>query len=269
MKGILIFAGTTEGRRLAEQASKLKVPCFVSAATEYGASILKDLPGITVLSGRMDQEQIRSFAARYQIGLVIDATHPFAEEATRNIADACREEQIPYVRCLREREPEEEAQMQAAEKNGRIRRVCSVEKAVEYLKETKGSILIATGGKELYRYREIDGWQKRCYARVLSTEEAVCEAARLGFRGRHLIAMQGPFTTEMNAALLRHTEAEYFVTKESGKEGGFPEKLQAARQTGAELVVVSRPEEEGCSLEEVMKKMEDYEAAADHRLCQE
>ena len=173
------------------------------------------------------------------------------------------------MRCRREREPEVEAQTRAAEEEGRLIRVSSVETAVEYLKKTEGNILIATGSKELYRYREINDWQKRCYARVLSTEEAVREASRLGFRGRHLIAMQGPFSVEMNVSLLRHTEAGYFVTKESGKEGGFPEKLQAARQTGAELVVVSRPEEEGCSLEEVMKKMEDYEAAADHRLCQE
>lgn len=268
MKGILIFAGTTEGRKLAEYASEQGISCFVSTATEYGGSILKDLPGITVLSGRMDKEQIQSFAARHCIGLVIDATHPFAEEATRNIADACREEQIPYVRCLRKRETEE-AQVQAAEEEGRLIRVSSVETAVEYLKKTEGNILIATGSKELYRYREIDGWQERCYARVLSTEGAVCEAARLGFRGKYLIAMQGPFTAEMNSALLRHTGAKYFVTKESGKEGGFPEKLQAARQTGAELVVVSRPEERGSSLEEVMKKMETYEAAADYRLRQE
>lgn len=258
MKGILIFAGTTEGRKLAEYASKQGISCFVSTATEYGGSILKDLPGITVLCGRMDKEQIRSFTEKHHIGLVIDATHPFAEEATGNIADACREEKIRYVRCLREREPEVETQTREAEVEGRLIRVSSVETAVEYLKKTEGNILIATGSKELYRYREIDGWQKRCYARVLSTEEAVREASRLGFRGRHLIAMQGPFSVEMNVSLLRYTGAGYFVTKESGKEGGFPEKLQAAQKAGAVLTAVRRPEEKGMSIDEAMCVLEEY-----------
>ena len=43
------------------------------------------------------------------------------------------------------------------------------------------------------------------------------ESAKLGFQGRHLIAMQGPFSREMNLALLRYTDAAYFVTKESGE----------------------------------------------------
>ena len=86
----------------------------------------------------------------------------------------------------------------------------------------------------------IEGYEKRCFARVLSTGEAVEESIRLGFRGRHLIAMQGPFSAEMNLALLHQTEARYFVTKESGKAGGFGEKLEAAKAAGAVLVAVAR-----------------------------
>ena len=61
------------------------------------------------------------------------------------------------------------------------------------------------------------------------------ESVRLGFKGRNLIAMQGPFSAEMNVALLHQTKAKYFVTKESGKAGGFEEKKKAARETGAVL----------------------------------
>ena len=121
----------------------------------------------------------------------------------------------------------------------------SVRQAVEYLKDTAGNILIATGSKELNLYTAIDGYRDRCFARVLSTAEAVEESVKLGFQGRHLIAMQGPFSREMNLALLRQTGAEYFVTKESGKAGGFEEKLMAAEEAGAVLVVVGRPEENG------------------------
>ena len=131
---------------------------------------------------------------------------------------------------------------------------------MEYLRHTQGNILIATGSKELHLYTAIEGYEKRCFARVLSTGEAVEESVRLGFKGRNLIAMQGPFSAEMSVALLHQTEATYFVSKESGKAGGFEEKVKAARETGAVLVVVGRPEEEGETLGDVTRMMEHFNA---------
>ena len=69
--------------------------------------------------------------------------------------------------------------------------------------------------------------------------------------------MQGPFSAEMNLALLHQTEARYFVTKESGKAGGFGEKLEAAKEAGAILVAVARPGEDGESLESVERLMKE------------
>ena len=85
------------------------------------------------------------------------------------------------------------------------------------------------------------------------------ESVRLGFKGRNLIAMQGPFSAEMNVALLHQTKAKYFVTKESGKAGGFEEKKKAARETGAVLVVVGRPAEEGETLADVIRMIGHFE----------
>lgn len=129
----------------------------------------------------------------------------------------------------------------------------SVRQAVSYLKRTTGNILITTGSKELHLYTEIEDYRQRCFARVLSTREAVEKSVDLGFEGRHLIAMQGPFSAEMNLALLKQTEASWFVTKESGTAGGFEEKLKAARLARAVPVIVGRPDETGESLETVKK----------------
>ncbi len=238
---ILIFAGTTEGRRLAEYAEEIGAACYVSTATEYGKEILGERPGIRMLSGRMDQEQIADFLVEKRIRLVIDATHPFACAVTENIRDACEGTGVRYVRCLREKG--------VTDVGNQMVMVDSVRQAVEYLKTTQGNILIATGSKELRLYTEIQGYKERCFARVLSTPESVKESAELGFQGRHLIAMQGPFSREMNLVLLRYADAAYFVTKESGKAGGFEEKLEAAHQAGAVPVVIGRPEESGESLE--------------------
>ena len=73
---ILIFAGTTEGRILAGYASAHSVRCFVSVATDYGKSLIGHLENITLLTGRMDEEEMERFIEENDIRLVIDATHP-------------------------------------------------------------------------------------------------------------------------------------------------------------------------------------------------
>lgn len=295
MPGILIFAGTTEGRLLAEYASGINnkkntgctgtaavhpVRCFVCTATEYGKSILDNLPGVVICAGRMDSAGIQSFIEKNNIDLVIDATHPFAREVTANIKTACaavnmkadvnhmqERPSVRCVRCLRGRNGRiSGANIRTADaeitKGGESTAVWadSVRQAVSYLKRTTGNILIATGSKELHLYTEIEDYRQRCFARVLSTREAVEKSVDLGFEGRHLIAMQGPFSVEMNLALLKHTEAAWFVTKESGTTGGFEEKLKAARLARAVPVIVGRPYETGESLETVKEMIKQIAA---------
>ena len=65
------------------------------------------------------------------------------------------------------------------------------------------------------------------------------------------MARQVPFCREMNSAVRHQTGAAYFVTKEAGKAGGFEEKLAAAEDAGAVLVVIGRPDETGESVERV------------------
>ena len=55
--------------------------------------------------------------------------------------------------------------------------------------------------------------------------------------------MQGPFTRELNEAMLRQVGAQWLVTKDSGTVGGTAEKLAAARDVGARCIVVTRPAE--------------------------
>ena len=246
---LLLFAGTTEGRMLAEHLSKKRIACYVSTATEYGKSLLQEeqLSDIIILAGRMNEEEIKTFLTEKKIDCVVDATHPFAKIVTENIVNACKETQTGYIRCLREMETSSE-DLAGQEQ---VRVFESVREAAEFLSTTEGKILITTGSKELKEYTKIGNYQERCFARVLSTKAAMEESVRLGFEGKHLIAMQGPFSEEMNLALLHQTRARYFVTKESGKAGGFEEKLKAAKKAGAVLIVIGRPQERGRSVQEV------------------
>ena len=250
VKQILVFAGTSEGHMVIDALAKMPVNVYVSVATEYGRTSFEHGSKAKVISGRMNAEAIRHFMIEKEIDIVIDATHPFAQAATANIKAACEGLPTEYIRCLRDSE-ELDINLQKT----KVISVASVGEAVEYLSETEGNIFISTGSKELSAYTKLKDYRERCYARVLPVWESLEESIRLGFEGRNLIAMQGPFSRELNIAMLRHVKASYFVTKESGKAGGFQEKLQAASETQAVLVVIKRPAEQGLSVEEVIRKL--------------
>ena len=239
---ILIFSGTTEGNQIAKELCKFPVKVYVSVATEYGKVCAQGQSEAEIITGRMDCEAIQAFVEKHQINIVIDATHPFARVVTENVRKVCDDTQTKYIRCVREAE-----KLENVEHENEVW-VENIEQAIKYLQQTKGNILVTTGGKELHKYSEIKNYQDRCYARVLSTEKSIKDAVKSGFEGKHLIAMQGPFSTEMNIALIHYTKAAYLVTKESGKAGGFEEKQEAAKCTGTKLVIVQRPIESGWSV---------------------
>lgn len=210
-------------------------------ATEYGKELVEDGENIHVLAGRLDVAGMGELAQGCQAELVIDATHPFAMEVSKNIRAMCEKADIPCVRVLREGSAGGENAVW----------VKNIKEAAAYLADKKGNILITTGSKELDPYTRIPDYRRRCFLRVLSTKEAVEHAVSKGFEGKHLIAMQGPFSEGMNEQLLVHVKARYLVTKDSGKIGGFQEKMEAARKAGAVPVVIGRPQERGIPLKEV------------------
>ena len=122
--------------------------------------------------------------------------------------------------------------------------------AAEYLREREGNILLTTGAKELAAFAAVESG--RLYPRVLPSHAgiAACEAA--GIPHRNIIAMQGPFSREMNAATIRQYAIAWLVTKDGGAAGGYPEKAAAAEETGARLILLRRPEDEGLAYDEVL-----------------
>jgi len=233
--GILIFAGTTEGRELSELLSLSGIDHTVSVATAYGEELLKESTHAKVLSGRMDEKQIGECIKEKQTALVIDATHPYASEAGKNIKHASEKTGVSYLRFLRE--------------SGAVPESASVfpdnESCAEYLMEkTEGNILLTTGSKELKIYAKDESLRKRLYARVIPNEESLSVCREEGISSDHIIAMQGPFDTELNRALIKQFDIKVLVTKESGKTGGFEEKCMAALKEDIQLAVISRKEEQ-------------------------
>ena len=118
MKKVLIYAGTTEGRELAQELARERIYCDISVATEYGRQIMdeKISPYICILQGRMTAEQMRLKCENEQYLAVVDATHPFATEVSVNIRESLKGLDIPYFRLGREKIPGEEGERQAGER---------------------------------------------------------------------------------------------------------------------------------------------------------
>ena len=244
MYKVLLFGGTVEGRTVAEYLNENKIPAMVCVATEYGESLLPQGEYLELSHDRLDEKQMEEKMLQMEDGLVIDATHPYAQVVTENIEAACERTGTAYLRVVRQ-------ESQRLEEEETITYVKSIREAVEYLEGTSGNILVTTGSKELAAYTSLTDYQERIYARVLSLVEVVSSCASLGIEGKHLLCMQGPFSKEMNVALIHQFDIAWMVSKESGRAGGFLEKYQAAKETGCKMIVIGRPKEEhGVELEE-------------------
>ena len=243
MYKVLLFAGTIEGRMLAEFLRRHGIAVWVCVATEYGESLIREDEFIHISGERLDVSQMEALMRSFPGILVVDATHPYAAEVTKNIKGAAEAAGCEYLRLLRAGSGQEGGQDHVY--------VESAEAAARWLDEHEGAALLTTGSKELDAFTTVRDYKDRLYARVLSLPKVVEQCAALGFAGNHLICMQGPFSRELNVAMLRQIGARFLVTKDTGRAGGFPEKEQAAMETGATLVIIGRPlDEQGMSLQE-------------------
>ena len=236
---IIIFGGTNEGRRLSYQLADMGFQVTVSVATDYGRREQGDRRGITVVTGRLEPEGMIDLIRGCEV--CVDATHPYAETASANIKSACEQANVPYKRLKR--------------KIGKLPDDCvvmdSVQKICAYLEKWQGNIMITTGSKDLSSFAPLGG--NRLFPRVLPSVESIEACQRAGIPNRNIIAMQGPFSMELNLALICQYAIKFVVTKDSGNAGGFDEKIEAARQGCAELIVLRPPADDGEDYDDILK----------------
>lgn len=242
MDKILIFAGTTEGRELAEFCVDNGIAADVSTATAYGASLLPE--GIGLLSGRLDAEEICILLRARHYAVVIDATHPYAKDATANIRAACLQTGIPYRRLLRRPLPV----------TGES--VDSLDEMIGLLNRSDDTILSTLGSKSIAELTKVQRFCDRIWLRLLPSDSVSAECVRLGFDPAKLIFEKGPFSTEQNLEHIRLSGAKILLTKESGSIGGYPKKEKAAKIKKIRMITLRRPFETADGYDEAdMKKL--------------
>lgn len=253
MHTIWIAGGTTEARQLLEHLQKKQYRLIVSVATDYGKEVLSgftDHADTQILIGRMDSAAMEVFIKTHHIDCVVDATHPHAVLVTEELVHATSAAGIPYLRVERTTSPYGD--------NEDVLTFDSITHAVAYLQGTTGNILAVTGAKELAPYTQLASYQDRLYVRVLPMESSLRACTDIGLTGAHILCMQGPFSKELNLALLQHTKAEFLITKNAGDTGGLQEKLEACRALSIKaLLIETAPSVDGLSILQIIKKLEE------------
>ena len=232
---ILLMAGTGDARLLLHRLKATGLAVGVSVTTEYGEALL-DGEAERVNREKLDANGLQRLLAAWQITMVVDATHPYAAEASKNALAATQAAGIPYYRY-------ERASVCLDEASPLLHTVASVDEAALVAGKLGETIFLTTGSKNLPDFVHHPALQgKRLIARVLPETNVVSQCRALGLSPRDIVAMQGPFSEALNRELFLAYDAQVVVTKESGTVGGCDAKLAAARSLSLPVVMIERPQ---------------------------
>lgn len=257
MMKLLIFGGTTEGRELTEYLSgknaDSKSDIFdvtLSVATEYAKKFL-DGSSMKILVGRLETEDIEELVEKERYDYVVDATHPYAVEVSKNIKKSLKlltekgfDYETKYIRLLRKK-----SDLSGCIVLGSIAEACS--------KCDCGNVLASTGSKQINEYSELENFSDRVYARVLPTDKSIKLCIDAGLDDSHIIVNTGAVSYEDNIEVIKKYNIKNIITKDGGVKGGFYEKRDAAIDSGINIIVVDRPAENGMTYEEVISLLSD------------
>ncbi|MGG7619157.1 precorrin-6A reductase [Bacillus coreaensis] len=230
---IFMLAGTSDARALALEIKNEGHQLLTTVVTENGATemIKAEIP---VHVGRLPADEMISLIREIKANVVIDASHPFAEEASKNAIEAAKQLGLPYIRYERESQSFDYEKLTV---------VSTYKEAAKLAATKQGVVMLTTGSKTLKVFTEelLDKPDIRLVARMLPRLDNMEKCEQLGFPQKNIIAIQGPFTKEFDQALYKQYGVTVMITKESGKVGSVDEKVEAAKELGIEIIMIARP----------------------------
>lgn len=221
---IWIIGGTSEARQLISLIEGKK-NYIATVATYSGAEMLEYE---NVVISRMDQEAMADFIKEKDIDTVIDMSHPYAVEVTQNAKAACMERSVRYIRYNRKTSDVDQCKY-----------IDSIEHCVEFLSDMKGCVFFTTGIKNIKDFEKVRGNNRFVY-RVLPSIFSIQACVDNHIKMEDIVAILGPITEELNYQMFKDYNADYVIMKDSGKEGGTLEKIQACKRLNIMPIVIGR-----------------------------
>lgn len=229
---IWVLSGTKDGVEIIKLLKKEGFRVFASAVTEYGAALSKKAGADYVSAKALNYKGMEDVIKKKKISALIDATHPFAVEASKNAMEVSKGLGIKYLRY--------ERKVARIPKNALVYYAKNFEGAGKKAGKL-GEVIFYTGGsKNLNKFLKATKG-KKIIARILPEEKSLQKCLNLGLKPSEIIAAEGPFSEELNKAMLGEYKATVLVTKESGAAGGAEAKVKAALALNIPVVIVERP----------------------------
>lgn len=224
--------GTSEGRKILSLINKHTDEIAVTTATTYGGELLKEFKIRTLNTKPLNKEEMLNWIKVSSIDILVDASHPYAEEVTKTALECANELKIEYVRYER---PGALENISGED----ILRVKNYDEAIEIIKNIDGNILNTTGGNNVSKFLNLD-FKYRIIHRILPSPKVLTKIVEAGINIKDIIALQGPISYELEKAFINQYNVKAILTKDSGIEGGVLEKLSAARQCKIKTIVIEK-----------------------------
>lgn len=230
---IALILGTSEGREILSMLNEFTEDILISTATAYGGEILKGYKYKKINTKPLHKEKLSSMLKENQINVLIDASHPYALEVTKNAREVSKKLSIEYVRYERPSSAEE------FEKNDKVIFLDDYKDLNDALKNIKGNILNTSGSRNIGKILDLK-LENRIIHRVLPSVKVLDECFKLGVKVEDIMAIKGPISKELNKAFIKDYDAKALILKDSGPQGGTKEKILACLECDIYALVIMR-----------------------------
>lgn len=231
---IFVASGTQDGRGLVQHLLDEGYKVMASVVTSYGKVLLPQHPNLIINDHKLDETAMKNCLQEHHISAFVDATHPYAANVSQTAMNVCKSLNLPYIRYERAVTPLPDY--------AKLHIVKTYEEAAELAMGLGQHIFLTTGSNRLDLFAQTaKKYDKHIIARVLPAIASleICEKA--GVLPRDIVAIQGPFSEDLNMALYEKYNSDVVVMKNSGTLGGTETKLTAAIKMNLEIVLIDRP----------------------------
>jgi len=232
------MSGTSDAVKIIDYLGSIgDTRIIATTTTSYGAELASDAGADEVLVGGLGVDAMVDVIHQKQVDLLLDATHPFASQATKTAIEAAKTAEICYMRFERPAIPEQTIK--------KLHLVDDFEeasqKAIELIRETKNRRVMHLAGVSTLPQVLENISPQNLIVRVLPAVYSIKKCLELGIPSENIVAMQGTFSSDFNRVLMAEFNVDVIITKESGESGGTLSKLDAAAQLEIPVVMVKRP----------------------------
>ncbi|MCF8010538.1 MAG: precorrin-6A reductase [Clostridiales bacterium] len=228
---IWVLGGTSDGRKLVRELVKRDQRVGVVVFSSYGKELVHD-------DGAYEVEQVSTdmlvdWLYSKKIKILVDGRHPSSvyNEKEDKLLQACSTLSIVFYRIGREET--------VLDNYHNVYKVFSMEQAAQKVVLLGKTIFLTTGSNQLETFLSYkEKYNLRLVVRVLPEHKVIKKCQDMGIRPKDIVAMQGPFSKQVNRALFKMYRVSVVVTKDSGKAGGTDAKLAVAKDLGIPVVMV-------------------------------